>query len=84
MSFGMKMAALAGLAALAWSGAVSAQAPAAPDKKPAEYTSVVQDITVDKPIDVVMKKTAGYCDIAGRKAMFGNVLKTMKAAAEAP
>jgi len=65
MSFGIKMAALAGLGVLAWSGVASAQAPATPDKKPAEYTSVVQDITVDKPIDVVMKKTAGYCDIAG-------------------
>ncbi len=65
MNSEMKWAMLAGLGALIWSGAAIAQAPAAPDKKPADYASVVQDITVDKPIDLVMKKTAGYCDIAG-------------------
>ncbi len=65
MSFGIRMAALAGLGAAAWAGVASAQAPATPDKKPADYASVVQEIVVDKPIDVVMKKTAGYCDIAG-------------------
>ena len=30
----------------------------------AEYTSIVQDITVDRPADVVWKKIGGYCDIA--------------------
>ncbi len=63
MGFGLKLTALAGLGVLAWAGAASAQAPTTP--RPAEYTSVVQDITVDRPIEVVMKKTAGYCDIAG-------------------
>src|SRR5277367_1363581 len=30
----------------------------------AEYTTIVQDITVDRPVDVVWKKIGGYCDIA--------------------
>jgi Polyketide cyclase / dehydrase and lipid transport len=30
----------------------------------AEYTSIVQDIAVDRPADVVWKKVGGYCDIA--------------------
>jgi hypothetical protein len=30
----------------------------------AEYTSIVQDIAVDRPADVVWKKIGGYCDIA--------------------
>jgi hypothetical protein len=58
------LAALVGLgAALTCSGAASAQAVATRDNKPADYASVVQDIIVDRPIDVVMKKTSGYCDI---------------------
>lgn len=60
----LRLIGAAGLGLLAMAGAAAAQAPATPEKKPAEYTSVVQDITVDRPIDVVMKKTAGYCDIA--------------------
>jgi len=63
MKFGMKSAA-AGLSVLLWSAGASAQTPASPEKKPADYASVIQDITVDKPIDIVMKKTGGYCDIA--------------------
>jgi polyketide cyclase/dehydrase/lipid transport protein len=30
----------------------------------AEYTTIVQDISVDRPADVVWKKVGGYCDIA--------------------
>ncbi len=51
-------------ATLAMAGSAFAQ-PASPEKKPAEYVSIVQDITVAKPIDAVMKKVGGYCDIAG-------------------
>jgi hypothetical protein len=53
------MAAMLVLAGLA--GAASAQpAPA----NPPEYVSIVQEITVNAPVDVAMKKTGGYCDIA--------------------
>jgi len=30
----------------------------------AEYTTIVLDTTVDRPVDVVWKKVGGYCDIA--------------------
>jgi hypothetical protein len=30
----------------------------------AEYTTIVLDTTVDRPVDVVWKKIGGYCDIA--------------------
>ena len=66
MKLRTKLAALVGLgAALTCSGAASAQAVETRDNTPADYASVVQDIIVDRPIDVVMKKTSGYCDIAG-------------------
>jgi hypothetical protein len=53
------MAAMLALAGLA--GSASAQpAPA----KPPEYVSIVQDIAVAAPVEVAMKKTGGYCDIA--------------------
>jgi len=56
---------MVGAAALmAMGGTAWAQAPAATDaKKPPEYVSIVMDISVDKPIDVVMKKTGDYCAI---------------------
>jgi hypothetical protein len=61
MSYGITS--IVGAAAtLAMAGAALAQAPAA-DKNPAEYVSIVQDITVAKPIDAVMKKVGGYCDL---------------------
>ena len=54
------MAAALALAAL--TGSASAQP--APSKSPPEYVSIVQDIAVNAPVDVAMKKTGGYCDIA--------------------
>jgi hypothetical protein len=61
----MRYRIIAGVAAvLASAGSAFAQAPAV-EKKPAEYVSIVQDITVAKPLDVTMKKVGGYCDIAG-------------------
>jgi hypothetical protein len=30
----------------------------------ADYTTIVQQITVDRPVDVVWKKIGGYCDIS--------------------
>ncbi len=39
-------------------------APPAPAKPAPEYVSIVQEITVNRPVDVVMKKVGGYCDIA--------------------
>jgi hypothetical protein len=30
----------------------------------AEYTTIIQDISVDRPVEVVWKKIGGYCDIA--------------------
>jgi hypothetical protein len=51
------MLALAGLAG-------SAAAETAPAKPAPEYVSIVQEIAVNAPVDVVMKKTDGFCDIA--------------------
>ena len=50
------MLALAGLAG-------SAKAQPAPVKPAPEYVSIVQEIAVNAPVDVAMKKTGGYCDI---------------------
>ena len=43
--------------------ATAALAAAAGGARAAEYTSIVQSIEVARPIDVVMKKSGGYCDI---------------------
>ena len=55
------MAATLAMAGLVGSAAAAAEpAPA----KPAEYVSIVQEISINAPMDVAMKKTDGYCDIA--------------------
>jgi hypothetical protein len=46
--------ALSALAVLLFAGRAS----------PADYTTIVQEISVDRPVDVVWKKIGGYCDIS--------------------
>jgi hypothetical protein len=73
MTIMTRIAALAGVAALAAGAQAQAPPAAAPAAKAAEYVAIPMEITVNKPAADVWAKIGGYCDISKWISPAGNI-----------